>query len=67
MTYERERLNKTCAENEVVIKKSSLTAMTIAIIAMLVIMGGLIWQNYQQQDQINNLSGRTATVTQQAT
>lgn len=67
MTYERERVNRVCTDDEVIIKKSSLTIMIIAIIALVGIIGGLGWQNYQQQQEINNLNNanaRTATVTQ---
>ena len=54
MTYERDRVNRTCLPDEVCIKKSMLTTLLVGLVALLVVIGVLVWQHAQDQQQLNN-------------
>lgn len=55
MAYERTRDNRENDGDVVAVKKSTLTAMTIALVILLGVTLILAWQNYEQNEQINSL------------
>lgn len=53
MAYERTRDNRENDGDVVAVKKSTLTAMTIALVILLGVTLILAWQNYEQNEQLN--------------
>ena len=71
MTYVRNRYNGEDGSDKVAVKKSTLTAMGIALVILLGATVVLAWQNYQQNEHINALMNNrqvnTATLNSPAT